>query len=64
MTAHTITGNRNTSGGVYVNFLSDDEGGDRVCAAYGDRYTRLVALKNQYDPTNLFRSNQNIKPVP
>jgi len=53
-----------STGGVYVNFLSDDEGGDRVRAAYGDRYGRLVALKNQYDPTNLFRSNQNIKPVP
>jgi hypothetical protein len=35
-----------------------------VRAAYGDRYARLVALKNQYAPTNLFRMNQNIKPVP
>jgi hypothetical protein len=50
--------------GYYVNFLSDDEGGNRVRAAYGDRYARLVALKNQYAPTNLFRMNQNIKPVP
>ena len=30
--------------------------------AYGENYERLVALKNQYDPTNLFRLNQNIKP--
>jgi FAD/FMN-containing dehydrogenase len=48
--------------GVYVNFMSD-EPQDRVAAAYGqERYARLVALKNQYDPTNFFRLNQNIKP--
>ncbi len=49
-------------GGVYVNYLGD-EGEDRVRAAYGtEKYERLVALKNQYDPANLFRLNQNIKP--
>jgi FAD/FMN-containing dehydrogenase len=31
--------------------------------AYGENYARLVALKNQYDPTNFFRMNQNIKPM-
>ena len=47
---------------VYVNYLGA-EGADRVKAAYGpEKYARLVALKNKYDPTNLFRSNQNIKP--
>lgn len=48
--------------GVYVNNLGE-EGEDRVKEAYGANYERLVALKNKYDPTNLFRLNQNIKPV-
>ena len=48
--------------GVYVNYLGD-EGQDRVRAAYGgDKYDRLVELKNKYDPTNFFRMNQNIRP--
>jgi FAD/FMN-containing dehydrogenase len=50
-------------GGVYVNYLSN-EGEERVRAAYGPgKYERLVALKNEYDPTNLFRLNQNIRPT-
>jgi FAD/FMN-containing dehydrogenase len=49
------------TGGVYVNFIS--EGEERVRAAYGVNYDRLVELKNKYDPTNLFRLNQNIKPT-
>jgi FAD/FMN-containing dehydrogenase len=50
-------------GGVYVNFLGN-EGEERVRAAYGAaKYARLVALKNRYDPTNLFCLNQNIKPT-
>ena len=54
-----------SSGGVYVNYLGQesDEGSNRVEAAYGpEKYARLVALKNKYDPTNLFRMNQNIRP--
>jgi FAD/FMN-containing dehydrogenase len=52
-----------STGGVYVNFLGD-EGRDRVKASYGaDKYDRLVALKNKYDPTNFFRLNQNIEPT-
>jgi FAD/FMN-containing dehydrogenase len=49
------------TGGTYVNFLSA-EGQDRVRAAYSDSYQRLVALKDEVDPTNLFRLNQNIQP--
>src|SRR5919197_137821 len=49
------------TGGVYVNFMTQEEG-DRVRAAYGANYDRLVELKNRYDPTNLFRLNQNIRP--
>jgi FAD/FMN-containing dehydrogenase len=53
-----------TEGGVYVNYLGDarHEGENRVRAAYGPNYDRLVALKRTYDPTNLFRTNQNIAP--
>jgi FAD/FMN-containing dehydrogenase len=50
------------TGGVYVNFMSQDEG-DRVRAAYGANHDRLVALKTRWDPTNLFRANQNIRPA-
>jgi FAD/FMN-containing dehydrogenase len=48
-----------SAGGVYVSYLGQ-EGEDRVRAAYGANYERLVALKHKYDPTNFFRLNQNI----
>ncbi|MDP9186415.1 MAG: FAD-binding oxidoreductase [Verrucomicrobiota bacterium] len=51
-----------SAGGAYVNFMMD-EGEDRVKATYGDNYARLVAIKQKYDPQNLFRVNQNIKPA-
>ena len=50
------------TGEVYVNHL-DAEEATRIGAAYSDNYGRLVALKNKFDPTNLFRLNQNIKPT-
>ena len=50
-----------SSGGAYVNFMME-EGEDRIKATYGDNYQRLVEIKTKYDPNNLFRVNQNIKP--
>jgi FAD/FMN-containing dehydrogenase len=47
---------------VYANNLGD-EGEDRVRAAYGVNYDRLAALKARYDPVNLFRANQNVRPA-
>ncbi len=49
--------------GVYVNFLSE-EGDDRIREAYGEKkFARLQQVKNEYDPQNLFRYNQNIPPA-
>jgi FAD/FMN-containing dehydrogenase len=51
------------AGGVYINFLNEDEV-DRIAEAYGPNYQRLREIKAKYDPDNLFRSNQNIRPEP
>jgi FAD/FMN-containing dehydrogenase len=50
-------------GGAYPNFMMDDEGEARLKATFGDNYARLAAVKKKYDPKNLFRVNQNIKPA-
>jgi hypothetical protein len=51
-----------SAGGAYVNFMMD-EGQDRVQATYRDHYQKLAAIKQKYDPGNLFSVNQNIKPA-
>jgi len=50
-------------GGAYPNFMMDDEGDARLKSTYGDNYPRLAMIKKKYDPANLFRVNQNIKPA-
>jgi FAD/FMN-containing dehydrogenase len=49
------------SAGAYVNFMTEDET-ERVPAAYGPNHDRLVHIKRKYDPHNVFRHNQNIRP--
>jgi FAD/FMN-containing dehydrogenase len=49
--------------GRYVNYLGDDEVDDAVAAAYGPNLARLRQVKKAYDPTNMFRLNQNIRPA-
>jgi hypothetical protein len=51
-----------SSGGAYVNFMME-EGQERVRASYRGNYDRLAKIKAKYDPSNLFRVNQNIKPT-
>ncbi len=51
-----------STGGAYINFMME-EGEERIKATYKDNYDRLVAVKNKYDPGNLFCVNQNIKPT-
>jgi FAD/FMN-containing dehydrogenase len=50
-----------SSGGAYVNFMME-EGEERIRATYGKNYKRLAKIKKRYDPGNLFRVNQNIRP--
>jgi len=51
-----------STGGVYVDFISQDEGEERAKSAYKANYKKLASLKKRYDPANFFRINQNVKP--
>jgi hypothetical protein len=54
---------RFSTGGTYVNFLTEEETTDRIAAAYGSNLARLAEIKARWDPTNLFRLNKNIAPA-
>jgi FAD/FMN-containing dehydrogenase len=51
------------SGSAYLNHIAGDDKPQKLRASFGDNYERLAALKRQYDPTNLFRLNPNVKPA-
>jgi len=51
-----------STGGTYINFLTEEEGEDRIRAAYGENLKRLIEIKTKWDPGNLFRVNKNIAP--
>ena len=52
-----------STGGTYINFLTEDEGPERIKAALGKGLQRLAAVKARWDPENVFRTNRNIKPA-
>ena len=52
-----------STGGNYINFLTEDEGADRIEAALGPGLARLAEVKSRWDPENVFRTNRNIKPA-
>jgi FAD/FMN-containing dehydrogenase len=52
-----------STGGTYVNFLTDDESQERIEAAIGKGLPRLAGIKAKWDPQNIFRMNRNIKPI-
>jgi FAD/FMN-containing dehydrogenase len=52
-----------STGGTYINFLTQDEGEERIEAALGKALERLAAVKAKWDPHNVFRTNRNIKPT-
>ena len=52
-----------STGGTYINFLNEDEGEERIGAALGRATARLAEIKRRWDPTNLFRTNRNIRPA-
>jgi len=52
-----------STGGTYINFLTEDEGPERIEAALGKGLQRLAEVKAKWDPQNVFRTNRNIKPI-
>lgn len=52
-----------STGGTYINFLTQDEGAERVQAAFGKNLSRLAEVKSRWDSENVFRTNRNIKPA-
>ena len=52
-----------STGGNYINFLTEDEGPERIAAALGKGLERLAAIKAKWDPQNVFRTNRNIQPA-
>ena len=52
-----------STGGTYINFLTEDDGSERTEAALGKALRRLAEVKTRWDPQNMFRTNRNIKPV-
>jgi FAD/FMN-containing dehydrogenase len=54
---------RFSTGGNYINFLTEDEGPERIQAALGNAILRLTEVKKKWDPENMFRTNRNIKPA-
>ncbi len=54
---------RFSTGGTYINFLTEDEGPDRIEAALGGSMRRLAEVKRKWDPENVFRTNRNIEPA-
>ena len=74
ITAVEVTGNRSldsdsirsqvplTKGTTYINHLALDDRPERLRSLFAGNYDRLVAVKNKYDPNNLFRLNANVKP--
>jgi hypothetical protein len=52
-----------STGGTYINFLTEDESPERVEAALGSSLQRLARIKAKWDPENVFRTNRNISPA-
>jgi hypothetical protein len=53
---------RFSTGGTYLNFLTEDDAADRTLAALGGAIPRLEQVKARWDPDNFFRANRNISP--